>query len=422
MFKKLCVIVVCLGIAELCGCAAPTVDTNGPLNTAGGFAGSSAPVVAPQAGAPSDIPMFDNSNSALVDAGPVFVPDAAAHPEGECGASTFAAKQVVVENEVQVASQVTTVKPVVLYIMFDQSMSMSWSNIWDPAVAAMKAFVQDEKSKDIGVGLQFFPLSNGSCSNGNGYVTPAVPVGQLPAQAKTISASLDAHNPNGVGTPLEGALRGVTEFCKKYQTDHSDQQCVAVLVTDGKPEFAAGCSENSDTLAGIAKAAHDNGVTTFAVGLKGADFGLLDKIAKQGGAPDCDPNVSAYACDVSSGADKLAGALTAIRDTVVTTEVHTEIVTHVEETALPCEWEIPAPPVGQVFDRDKVNVRFSTADTSSTFVRAASAAACIDNSWHFDDAQAPKRLVACPQTCDRIKATPEAKIDLLLGCATLLPQ
>jgi hypothetical protein len=158
------------------------------------------------------------------------------------------------------------------------------------------------------------------------------------------------------------------------------------------------------------------------VGLKGADFGLLDMIAKQGGAPDCDTKASAYACDVSSGADKLASALTAIRDTVVTTEVHTEIVKHVEQTQLPCEWEIPPAPAGQLFDRDKVNVRFSSASTSSTFVRVGGSAACLDNGWHFDDALAPKRLVACPQACDRIKAAPDAKIDVLLGCATLLPQ
>ena len=421
MFKKLCVMTLCLGIAGLCGCASTGPDADRPLRL--GFAGSPAATPSEQAGGPAaEIPVFDNSGNVLVDAGPAIVPDAAAHPEGECGATSLAAKQVVIETEVQVASQVTTVKPVVLYIMFDQSLSMSWSNIWDPAVNAMKAFVTDEKSKDIGVGLQYFPISNASCSTGSGYVTPAVAVGKLSTQAKAIADSLDAHDPNGVGTPIEGALRGVTEYCKKYQTDHPEQQCVSVLVTDGKPEFASGCSENSDTLAGIAKAAHDKGVITFAVGLKGADFSLLDKIAKQGGAPDCDPNGSAYACDVSSGADKLAGALTSIRDTVVTTEVHTEIVKHVEQTSLPCEWEIPAAPIGQVFDRDKVNVRFSAGSTSNTFVRVPSSATCIDNGWHFDDAQAPKRLIACPAACERIKAAPDAKIDVLLGCATLLPQ
>ena len=426
LFKKSWVGIACVGIAGLYGCVAPTVAGDNLLGSAGApasFAGSPAIPMASSAGAASLTPGSVDNGRGLIDADPVFVPDEAELPKGECGATSFAAKQVTVATEVQVASQVTTIKPVVLYIMFDQSLSMSWSKIWDPAVAAMESFVKDAKSTGIGVALQYFPLSgSASCSTGSGYSTPAVPVGQLPAQAKVIQDSLAAHDPNGVGTPIEGALRGVTEFCKKYQTDHAEQQCVAVLVTDGKPEFAAGCSENSDTLANIAAAAHTSGVTTFAVGLKGADFGLLDKIAKQGGAPDCDANASAYACDVSSGADKLAGALTAIRDSVVTTVVHTETVTHIEETALPCEWEIPSPPDGQSFDRDKVNIRFSAPQVDTTFLRVASSGACRENGWHFDDAGAPKRLVACPQTCDRIKATPEAKIDVLLGCATLLPQ
>jgi hypothetical protein len=385
------------------------------------LAGTVATPIGGSAGGSTDTG-FDNGGGRLLDAGPIFVSDAAEPPLGECGATSFAAKQIIVETEVEVASQVTTVKPVVLYIMFDQSMSMDWSDIWNPAVAAIKSFVRDTKSNGIGVGLQFFPISNGSCSTGSGYSTPAVQVGLLPGQSKAIADSLDAHNPNGTGTPIEGALRGVTEFCKKYQTDHPEQQCVAVLVTDGKPEHASGCSENADTLANIAKAANTSGVTTFAVGLQGADFTLLDKIAKLGGAPDCDANSSVYACDVSSSADKLAGALNSIRDTVVTTVVHTEIVKHIEASTLPCEWEIPAPPAGQTFDRDKVNIRFSTPASAVTFFRVPSSEDCRADGWRFDNALAPTRLMACPQTCDRIKATPEAKIDVLLGCATVVPQ
>ena len=47
-----------------------------------------------------------------------------------------------------------------------------------------------------------------------------------------------------------------------------------MLVTCSEPELACGCSENSGTLADIA------------LGLKGANFTVLDKIAKQGGASD----------------------------------------------------------------------------------------------------------------------------------------
>jgi hypothetical protein len=253
-------------------------------------------------------------------------------------------------------------------------------------------------------------------------------VGALPASAKTLAASLDAHNPQGkIGTPIEGALRGATEFCKKYQLDHAGEQCVAVLVTDGKPENASGCKENSNDLAAIAGAAHTAGVTTFAVGLQGADFTLLDKIAKQGGAPDCDTNAASWACNVSggaAGASKLVDALTAIRESVVTTEVKTVIETHVESSALPCEWEIPAAPAGETFDRNKVNIKMTTADAETTFVRVTDPAQCQPNGWTFDDLAAPTRMLACPQACEQIKAVPDAKMEVLLGCETivLVPQ
>jgi von Willebrand factor type A domain len=405
--------------ALLAGVAACGPATNVGIDRTGERAGSGG------SDGDSGLGPIDNLPDPLSDAGLVIPepPDDEQPREGECGASSFEAQQVVVQREVQVESQVTVVKPVALYIMFDQSWSMKMGpvNLWDPAVAAIKSFVNDEDSKGIGVGIQFFPNSGGSC-NGNGYKTPAVTVGALPGQASKIADSLDAHDPSGnIGTPIEGALRGSTEFCKQYQKDHPAEQCVAVVVTDGKPEYDS-CEKNGDTLAGIAKAAHEAGVTTFAVGLSGADFVLLDKIAKAGGAPDCEPASASYACNVSAGAMKLADALTSIRDTVVKTEIETIIETHVEESKLPCEWAIPAQPEGQTLDRDKVNVRLTSGDQKTTFVRVGSAAACRPDAWRFDDPSAPTRILACPEMCQRIEAEPQAKLEVLLGCATAVPE
>ncbi|HKU39917.1 MAG TPA: vWA domain-containing protein [Polyangiales bacterium] len=411
-------IVLCavLAGATACGSGDP-IRIERPGGGASGSAADPAPDgdgAAPPASEPEPSGGFDAGSKS-----PEDLPSDV-RPEGECGASTFEAQEVVVQREVQVESQITVMKPVSLYLMFDQSLSMQLGGLWDPAVSALKSFVNDAKSKDVGVGIQYFPNNGGSC-NGKGYSTPAVALGVLPGQAQAIADSLDDHDPSGIGTPIEGALRGSTEFCKQYQKDHPEEQCVAVLVTDGKPEFD-GCEKNHDTLAGIAKAAHDAGVTTFAVGLSGADFALLDKIAQQGGAPDCDPNGARYACDVSSGANKLADALTSIRDTVVKTEVHTVVETQVEETKLPCEWAIPEQPEGEIFDRDKVNIRLTIGDTKTTFLRVPSAEACRADAWRFDDPKNPTRLLACPQTCERIEAEPQAKLEVLLGCATAVPQ
>jgi hypothetical protein len=446
--------IVSLGFVAAVGCGAQgdagAGATDGPSGSGAGGSSGHPPR------------MYDNPDDVTE---PEIVEIDAGLGEPSCGASSFVAEHVVAETVIEVpeeiteeiveevpetvteeiTEQITTIKPTVLYIMFDQSSSMGGfpvgANPWDPAVSALKSFANDAKSAGLGVALQYFPIGGGSCSTGSGYSSPAVPVGVLPGHATEFNKSLDDHSPNGIGTPIEGALRGVTEFCKKYQSDHPDQQCVSVLVTDGQPELAAGCDENSTSLAAIAKSAHDAGVTTFAVGLQGASFSLLDQIALQGGAPDCNASASRYACDVSSGASGLLDALNTIREKIVTydtrtetrvvtrevvrsvtrTVVRTQIVEQVERTPLPCEWEIPASPSGEAFDRNKVNIRLSSGEVQTTFVHVSSREQCVPNGWHFDDDIQPTRLIACGETCERIEAVGAAEIDILLGCATIGP-
>jgi hypothetical protein len=192
------------------------------------------------------------------------------------------------------------------------------------------------------------------------------------------------------------------------------------LVTDGAP---IGCSGDPTLLAGIAATAYNggSGVRTFTVGLMGADFTLLDAIARMGGAVDCDEQDDMrFSCDVSGGPSQLAGALARIREVVTTVETMTEVLTHVEETPLQCEWEIPQPPEGEVFDREKVNVQLSgSGGEEVTLGLVESPDACAAMGWHSDAAEDPTRIIACADTCSTIQSTPGARIDILLGCATI---
>lgn len=460
MLRKSKVEWVAVAFALTAGCST-TNDADGKT----GAAGSSSEVDAGDGsvGDPGE-PDTGAGNPYVLD-----VPDGGAsitHEEPNCGARSFEAEQIVTETQVEVTEDITedvtteetvevtedvteevvTTKPAKLYILLDRSASMSGAtgggNLWTPAVAALKSFIADEDSAGLGVGLQYFPKSGGKC-DGTGYKTPDVAPAVLPGNASTLNTSLNGHSPESLlgasGTPIEGALRGATQYCLTYQAAHTDEQCVAVIVTDGKPEFDS-CEKNYDKLAAIAKAAADKGVITFAVGLKGADFSLLNKIAVAGGAPDCDTSSSTYACDVSSGADKLSIALNKIRETTVTTETHTvtypvthtvtrpvthqetRTETHVEiqKTPLPCEWTIPAATDGQ-FNKDKVNVRWSVKDDHTTLLRVDAEAKCLEKGWYYDNPADPKRVIACSQTCDAIKAKEDSSVDILLGCATIVP-
>lgn len=398
-----------------CSGGDPLMDRQGNVQGGAGGAGSSGEGAAGgTGGSAGDYGLGGQGGSmSLVDAGTGMDLDAG------CGASSVEAEQVVIEEEIVTTEEVTEVQPVALYVMLDQSQSMQDSGLWDPARAALRAFVDDASSTGVDIALEYFPPlfgDVGECT-GAGYADPSVPIGRLPGHAAAIHTSLDAvPTATGWGTPLEGALNGVTTFCKNFQAANPMEKCIAVLVTDGKPQL--GCSEDYAAITQIATDAHAAGVTTFAVGLSGADFALLDMIAMAGGAADCSDAADRFACDVSGGASQLVDALNNIRDVVTTTVTHTETVTTIEETPLECEWEIPESE-DRPFDKELVNVGLSSPSGGDVMLgQVPGEDDCAARGWHYDDAAAPTRIVACEDTCTLIQTTPAAKIDILLGCET----
>ncbi len=353
-----------------------------------------------------------------------------------CASISREAEQVEVEKEVEVLVEVVEADPVALYFMLDESGSMMESPLyippfkWNVAVDAIKWFVNDPGSANIDVALQYFPIAAGDCLTGAGYDTPAVPMGTLPGHATAITTALDTHFPGasgGGGTPIEGALRGVTQFCAAFKTDPvanpQGEECVAVLITDGQPTQ---CNVFHDDLVKIAADAYANHqVMTFAIGMAGADFTLLDRIGEAGHG-DCtpDPADPTWACNVSTGGTTFVDALNQIRNMVTTMVTRYDTVTELQTVALECEWEIPAPPAEEAFNRDKVNVEFTPTGLDADkqmFGRVDSAAACRDNlGWYYDDPNAPTRIIACEKTCETIQATETGKINILLGCGTLI--
>ena len=94
--------------------------------------------------------------------------------------------------------------------------------------------------------------------------------------------------------------------------------------------------------------------------------------------------------------------------------------------ALPCEYAVPKPEAGTP-DYDKVNVQFSPgAGAPSLLGYRKSAAACdATGGWYYDvdpsGGGAPSKILLCPSSCEGVKkATGVAKLDILLGCKTIV--
>jgi len=271
-----------------------------------------------------------------------------------------------------------------MYVMFDDSGSMiPW---WIGVVDVFLKFLNDPLSSGIGVGIQFF----GESCDVNLYATPKVPIAPLPGNAAALQAAFPLPFE---GTATEPALRGAIQHARAWKTQHPDRKVVVFLVTDGLPQE---CNSNLDNVTAAAR----EGVTgspsipTYVLGL-GLALNGLNQIAAAGGTNQAvivDPN----------NAQALAQAMNQIRG-----------------AALPCDYAIPA---GNV-DRKKVNIEFTGADGAKATVANVGDSARCDaalGGWHYDNPDAPTRIIACPSTCATFKGTVSGKVNVVVGCDTVI--
>src|SRR5262249_11781416 len=148
------------------------------------------------------------------------------------------------------------------------------------------------------------------------------------------------------------------------------------------------------------------------------NVGFLTQLAQAGG--------TTQAIDLTSGnAQTFIDALNNIRQTVaVTTTTQVQTTTTIS-TPLPCEWNIPDPPPGSTFDKNKVNVQFVPPGGAAAvdFGNVANAGECATagrDAWYYDNNDAPTKVLACPNTCSStLKNSAGAEVDVLFGCDTV---
>jgi hypothetical protein len=94
----------------------------------------------------------------------------------------------------------------------------------------------------------------------------------------------------------------------------------------------------------------------------------------------------------------------------------------VQEAELPCEYSIPVPPDGQVFDPEQVNVEFDDGTGGGFdvgYVESEADCASVDQGWYYDDPADPMAILVCPQTCQAIQGQLGSGVRVVLGCATI---
>ncbi len=88
---------------------------------------------------------------------------------------------------------------------------------------------------------------------------------------------------------------------------------------------------------------------------------------------------------------------------------------------LDCQWEIPPPPAGDIFNVDQTNVQYTDAGAVQSLIgHVPDEASCGQRGgWYYDDPVNPGKVLVCPETCAEIQSQPQAQIDILFGCDTV---
>lgn len=95
-------------------------------------------------------------------------------------------------------------------------------------------------------------------------------------------------------------------------------------------------------------------------------------------------------------------------------------------TRIGCEFAIPKGEDGKQTDPNTVIVNYTPGDGSGvkTLTQVTDPGKCATNpdSWHYDNASAPTKIVFCPSTCSTAGVDPAGKLEILVGCGAPPPK
>lgn len=105
------------------------------------------------------------------------------------------------------------------------------------------------------------------------------------------------------------------------------------------------------------------------------------------------------------------------------TSLFSELATSIAiPMTLPCVYELPPPPDGEELDPGFLNLRYTPGGGSEeTVPNVGSFDRCTGEGWYYEgDPSDPERILLCPNTCRRLELDATGRVDIAVGCATVL--
>lgn len=303
---------------------------------------------------------------------------------------------------------------------------------------------------DFAVGLTYFHYRR-STGIGCTDATQAVAIAPLTgAQSTALVANVNAQGQIQM-TPTQDIWQfGVDHVTAWGTTDpvYATANRYVVVLTDGVPTVAGGCTETDGCAQGISAAQYDafiaavgatktsTNVTTFMIAVPGAES--LDQVT-------CNTGLM-YTPIAKMQEVAIAGGTTLIDlTTSATTDFATALADAITQqiggsvqTKVSCDYPVPAPPTGQFIDTDAVEVWYyanggatcavnaecasglcsptNAANPGHCYVRLPRSAGCANGAgWDYTDATLTD-IQLCTSACDTAKDDANAKIEILIGC------
>jgi hypothetical protein len=301
----------------------------------------------------------------------------------------------------------TTRNPGSVLIVLDRSFSMTRDendgeprfgdpSKWDTATDALKVLV-DALPDGLNLGLLMYPAPRGC----DVPVQPQVAIADIKATRSTIKSYF---NQGCAGdTPTEPAIKSANATLASSKGARA-----IVFLSDGAPN--CGSSESSVHAAVVAGAGQ--GVKTYVVGIPGSPASTFSKLAVAGGtrrSPTC-----LEECDRSwSDMDKCCHYATKASDFKQSlSKALSEIAAQIRTT---CIYTVPRPDAG--FDPGKVNVIVSIDGKNEQLVPQSSDPNA--NGWTYTDGSSTSLVINGP-LCQEILGAPASKVEILVGCPTVI--
>ncbi|MCP4604658.1 MAG: VWA domain-containing protein [Proteobacteria bacterium] len=308
---------------------------------------------------------------------------------------------------------------------------------WDLTIDALKQAFEGLVDREASVGLSFFSNDN-SCGVKSDPVVDIKPLDDN--QLQILKDTLDATKPKG-GTPIVGAAILAYQHIHQEAADSRDcplnEECpcddppcgasgnrFVILITDGEESCAIDDEEKKEWLTRLLDTETVNAVKanvrTFVVGAPGSEpaRGFLSELAFKGGTAQ---GSGSCVHDRTQANGNCHFDMTKTQDFG---EDLKKVLEEISGSAVGCEFTVPR----EIENADEVNVQYTSSEGGDPqCIEKDDKEPCEDGADGWQFAKTPNgdddmsKVVLCGEACSIVNEDERAKVDILLGCASIIP-